>query len=63
MKMKNVSDELFFRGRGQYTIFLYFRPERAKFRLAPWPESWDFLAAVQKNNFSYTKSPKKAQNG
>ena len=42
------SKGFFFLGSGQYTIFLYSRPERAKFRLAPWPESLHFLAVVQK---------------
>ena len=43
------SEGFFFRGRGHYTIFLYSRPERAKIRLAPWPENWHLLAVVQKN--------------
>ena len=47
------SEDFFFRDRGQYTIFLYSRPERANFRLEPRPESWHFLAAVQKNVFSH----------
>ena len=40
------SEGFFFCGRGQYTIFLHSRSERA-FRLAPQPVSWHFLAVVQ----------------
>ena len=55
-RQSNMRSEGFFiRGRGQYTIFLYSRPERAKFRLAPRPESWHFLAAVQKKIFVFNK--------
>ena len=50
------SEGFFFHGRGQYTIFLYSRPERAKFRLAPRPESWHFLSAVQKNQVTVAES-------
>ena len=39
------SEGFFFRGRGQYTIFLHSRPERANFHL-----KWHFLAVAQKNN-------------
>ena len=44
------SEGLFFRRRGQYTIFLHSRSERANFRLAERPESWHFLYSI-KNGF------------
>ena len=49
------SEGFFFRGQRQYTIFLYSRPEKANFRLAPRNESWHFLAAAQKTFFQISK--------
>ena len=50
------SEGFFFRGHGQYTIFLYSRSERDNFRLAPRPKSWHFLAAVQKKSIFCLKN-------
>ena len=45
------SEGFFFRGRGQYTIFLYFRPEIGNFRFPQRPESRHFLAVLVQKNY------------
>ena len=48
VKHMRSNEGLFFRGRGQYTIFLHSLPENANSRSTPGTESWHFLATVQK---------------